>query len=176
MINGIRVLLIDSTVAAIAIGDVIPLGRASEPKCPVILCSRYQPFPRGGITSHVFNFCDRKALVEGGPGAAPVGGSIDTPVVTDIDDLGVARHESQAVLVWMDTIGALRCDIGPVPCRARKVSSQGVDGTVVHLVFRVGCRGDVPVVPSLINAQRRRHRGDLGPDSATASPEMPGPT
>src|ERR1700730_17657447 len=135
MINSIRVLLIDSTVAAIAVGDMIPFGRASETKGPVILCSRYQPFPRVGITRHVFSFGDLKALVKCGPGATPVGGSIDTAVVTDIDDLGIAGHEGQAVLVWMDTIGALRGDIGPVPCRARKVSSQGVDRADVHLVF-----------------------------------------
>src|SRR5262245_19633649 len=118
MINGIRVLLINSAIAAIAVGDMVPFGGASKAKRPVILCSRHQPFPRVGIARHVFDFGDSKALVECGPRGSTVARSVNAAVVTSIDDLGIAGHEGQTVLVRMDTIGTLRGDISPVPGRA----------------------------------------------------------
>src|SRR6516164_49322 len=155
MIDGIRVLLIHSTVAAVAIGNMVPCGRAGETDGPIVLCSRHQPFRRVGIARHVLDFRDGETLVERGPGAPTVSGPVDTAVVASINDLGAAGYEGEAVLVWMDAVGTLRGNVCPTPRRARKVSSQRVDRSNVNLVVLVGCRHDVPVVPCLINVQCR---------------------
>src|SRR6516165_867868 len=102
MIDGVRILLIHSTVAAVAVGNMVPFGRAGEADGPIVLCSRHQPFRRVGIARHILDFRDGETFVERGPAAPTVSGPIDTAVVACINDLGVAGCGGEAVLVgWM---------------------------------------------------------------------------
>src|SRR5215472_5029435 len=151
MIDGVRVLLIHSTVATVAVGNMIPFGRPGETDGAVVLCPGHQPFPRVGIARHVLDFRDGETLVERDPGTPTVRGPVDTAVVAGINDLGVAGYEGEAVLVWMDALGTLGGNVRPTPRRTQKVSSQRVDRTDVNLIALVGCRHDVPVVKRLSN-------------------------
>src|SRR5262249_52089013 len=168
MIDGVRVMLIHSTVAAVAVGNMIPFGRAGETDGAIVLCSGHQPFPRVGIARHVLDFRDGETLVERDPGTPTVRGPVDPAVVAGINDLGVSGYEGEAVLVRMDAVGSLGGNVRPT----QKVSSQRVDRTDVNLVALVGCRHDVPVEKRLSNVERRRYRPDFGPGHAASAPEM----
>jgi hypothetical protein len=64
-----------------------------------------------------------------------------------VHGFGVTGFERKAVLIRMNTVCALRGDIGPMPSRPREVAAQCVDRSDVNLVLVVGSRRDIPVVP-----------------------------
>src|SRR5207249_945009 len=145
-------------------------GCAGEADSPVVLSSGNQPFPAVGIARHILNFGNRETLAEVSPLAPAIGRAVDTAVVSGIDSLGIARRERKTVLIRMYAVRALRSNVGPAPPRTREVASQGVNCSNVDLVLVVGGSRDIPIVPSLINVQRRGHTCNLGPRRATAAP------
>src|SRR5690242_15167865 len=149
MIYHVGIQLIDSAIAAIAVGDMIPDSRAGISDSAIVLSAGHHPVPGIRVAGEIFDLGDAEAFVERFPIRASVRRSKNAAVIAGVNDIGIVGRESQAVLVRMYALRTLYRNVGPCPGRARKISAQRLDGTEIYLSCVVRRGRDIPVIPGL---------------------------